>query len=194
MLREHDEVGLREYTRRRMLLGVPEGDAEIVPGHALPLESDMDVHGGVDFRKGCYLGQELTVRTYHTGATRKRLLPLRLYPVGESRAVSGAPQLHEPADLKWVPPPGAASQRPKPAGKVLAALADEAGAAGAAGALGIGLVRLEFAERACWGADARNGELRTTINGEEWLVQADRGEAFGQAESIKPPPPPPEDD
>lgn len=34
----------------------------------------------VDFRKGCYVGQELTVRTYHTGATRKRIVPVRLVP------------------------------------------------------------------------------------------------------------------
>ena len=33
----------------------------------------------VDFRKGCYLGQELTIRTYHTGVIRKRILPLQLF-------------------------------------------------------------------------------------------------------------------
>lgn len=32
----------------------------------------------VDFRKGCYVGQELTVRTYHTGVVRKRILPVAL--------------------------------------------------------------------------------------------------------------------
>jgi folate-binding protein YgfZ len=32
----------------------------------------------VDFRKGCYVGQELTVRTYHTGVIRKRILPVEL--------------------------------------------------------------------------------------------------------------------
>lgn len=34
------------YTLRRMLLGVPEGPAEIIPGSALPMESCMDVMGG----------------------------------------------------------------------------------------------------------------------------------------------------
>ena len=33
---------------------------------------------GVSFHKGCYLGQELTARTHHTGVIRKRILPLRL--------------------------------------------------------------------------------------------------------------------
>ncbi|KAI7869804.1 uncharacterized protein EV154DRAFT_581652, partial [Mucor mucedo] len=33
----------------------------------------------VDFRKGCYVGQELTIRTYHTGVVRKRLVPVQIY-------------------------------------------------------------------------------------------------------------------
>ena len=47
-----------------------------VPG--FPLESNLDFVGGVSFSKGCYLGQELTARTYHTGVTRKRLVPVTL--------------------------------------------------------------------------------------------------------------------
>ena len=31
---------------------------------------------GVSFQKGCYLGQELTARTHHTGIIRKRIMPL----------------------------------------------------------------------------------------------------------------------
>jgi folate-binding Fe-S cluster repair protein YgfZ len=34
----------------------------------------------VDYRKGCYVGQELTVRTYYTGVVRKRILPVLLHP------------------------------------------------------------------------------------------------------------------
>ena len=40
----------------------------------------MDLMGGIDFRKGCYIGQELTARTYHTGVIRKRIMPVRVYP------------------------------------------------------------------------------------------------------------------
>lgn len=67
------------YRIRRYLRGVPEGSAEIVPGQALPQESNMDVMGGIDFRKGCYVGQELTIRTRHRGVVRKRILPCALY-------------------------------------------------------------------------------------------------------------------
>lgn len=37
----------------------------------------------VDFRKGCYVGQELTIRTYHTGVVRKRIVPIQIYKDGE---------------------------------------------------------------------------------------------------------------
>ncbi|KAI1413604.1 Aminomethyltransferase folate-binding domain-containing protein [Hypoxylon sp. FL1857] len=68
------------YRIRRYLLGVAEGQVEIPREQALPLESNMDVSGGIDFRKGCYVGQELTIRTRHRGVVRKRILPCLLYP------------------------------------------------------------------------------------------------------------------
>lgn len=67
------------YQIRRYLNGVAEGTSEIRRDMALPLESNMDVMGGIDFRKGCYLGQELTIRTKHRGVVRKRILPVLLY-------------------------------------------------------------------------------------------------------------------
>ncbi|KAH7038121.1 uncharacterized protein B0I36DRAFT_237964 [Microdochium trichocladiopsis] len=68
------------YRVRRYLHGVPEGQAEILREAALPLEANMDLMGGIDFRKGCYVGQELTIRTKHRGVVRKRILPCVLYP------------------------------------------------------------------------------------------------------------------
>lgn len=67
------------YHLRRMLKGVAEGQDEILSGVSNPQESNMDYMGGIDFRKGCYLGQELTIRTHHTGVVRKRILPLQFY-------------------------------------------------------------------------------------------------------------------
>ncbi|MBW0505976.1 hypothetical protein O181_045691 [Austropuccinia psidii MF-1] len=49
----------------------------------LPFETNLDYHRGVDFRKGCYIGQELTARTYHTGVIRKRLVPIILRKADE---------------------------------------------------------------------------------------------------------------
>jgi folate-binding protein YgfZ len=75
---------LETYQIRRVLRGVPEGQKEILHGSALLQESNIDFMGGVDFRKGCYVGQELTIRTHHTGVVRKRILPVQLYPLDSS--------------------------------------------------------------------------------------------------------------
>lgn len=75
------------YRVRRYLFGVAEGQSELVREAALPLEGNLDVMGGIDFRKGCYVGQELTIRTKHRGVVRKRVLPVMIYdgegPPGE---------------------------------------------------------------------------------------------------------------
>jgi folate-binding Fe-S cluster repair protein YgfZ len=44
------------------------------------MNSNLDIMGGIDFKKGCYVGQELTIRTHHTGVVRRRILPVCLYP------------------------------------------------------------------------------------------------------------------
>lgn len=74
-----DQSSEDAYRIRRYLRGVPEGQDEIVREHALPLESNMDIMNGVDFHKGCYVGQELTIRTKHRGVVRKRILPCVIY-------------------------------------------------------------------------------------------------------------------
>ncbi|KAJ4391302.1 ccr4 associated factor [Gnomoniopsis smithogilvyi] len=71
------------YRVRRYLHGVAEGQSELLRESALPLEGNLDVMGGIDFRKGCYVGQELTIRTKHRGVVRKRVLPVMLYDGAE---------------------------------------------------------------------------------------------------------------
>ena len=66
-----------EYTKLRYQLGIGEGVADLLPGKSFPLECNCDYLHGVSFHKGCYLGQELTARTHHTGVIRKRLMPLK---------------------------------------------------------------------------------------------------------------------
>lgn len=72
------------YTIHRILQGVPDGSNDIWQNQSLPLEANVDFMNGVDFRKGCYVGQELTARTHHTGIVRKRVIPFSFYKVSNS--------------------------------------------------------------------------------------------------------------
>jgi len=204
-----DSASTENYHLHRMLLGVPEGPGEIVPGSALPLESCMDVQGGgpckpvspmddqtdrmtsVDFRKGCYLGQELTVRTYHTGATRKRILPIRLFPLDNppthlssilppSDPSNTGPSVGTGAgtEITYHPPASSASKKPRSAGRILSLHPSVT-------SVGLGLVRLEMVERTRWAGtvvdwmEGEGGRLLANVGGEEWGVWVGRGEAFG---------------
>lgn len=85
-----EEVQEAEYHAWRFRVGVAEGGQEIVAGKALPLEYNLDYLRGVSFHKGCYLGQELTARTHHTGVIRKRVLPLETLDPGGRLPVEAA--------------------------------------------------------------------------------------------------------
>lgn len=73
------EAPASAYTIRRYMKGVAEGQAEIPKDESLPMNCNIDIMGGIDFKKGCYVGQELTIRTHHTGVVRRRILPVGLY-------------------------------------------------------------------------------------------------------------------
>ncbi|XP_022288369.2 iron-sulfur cluster assembly factor IBA57, mitochondrial-like [Crassostrea virginica] len=73
----------REYHIQRYQMGLPEGTLDLPPGNCLPLESNLVFHNGVSFTKGCYIGQELTARSFHTGVIRKRLAPIEFERVPE---------------------------------------------------------------------------------------------------------------
>jgi tRNA-modifying protein YgfZ len=66
-----------DYDAHRIALGVPSGGLDFAYGDAFPHEADMDQLGGVDFAKGCYIGQEVVSRIEHRGIARTRALPIR---------------------------------------------------------------------------------------------------------------------
>jgi folate-binding protein YgfZ len=70
-------VDANEYESHRIALGIPHGGVDFHYGDAFPHEADMDQLGGVDFTKGCYVGQEVVSRMEHRGSARTRTVPVR---------------------------------------------------------------------------------------------------------------------
>jgi len=64
--------GAAAYHRWRVCCAVPEGPADLPVDQVLPLHANLDLLNFVSFTKGCYTGQELTTRTKHRGAVRRR--------------------------------------------------------------------------------------------------------------------------
>ncbi|SIQ79076.1 MULTISPECIES: CAF17-like 4Fe-4S cluster assembly/insertion protein YgfZ [Acidiphilium] len=63
------------YRAHRLALGLPDhGDLE--PDKTLPMEAGFGELHGIDWEKGCYMGQELTARTRYRGLVKRRLIPI----------------------------------------------------------------------------------------------------------------------
>ncbi|KAI0269266.1 hypothetical protein BC834DRAFT_820528 [Gloeopeniophorella convolvens] len=138
----HDEGTPDDYLLHRIVRGVPEGSTDIPPMQAFPMDSNLDVMGGVDFRKGCYVGQELTVRTYHKGVIRKRILPVLLTPptsISPRADSQSRPRLTPGLDIRasTTQTPGESRvPRPRGTGKLLSNI----------DGVGLALLRLEQVE------------------------------------------------
>jgi tRNA-modifying protein YgfZ len=69
-------VDASDYEAHRIALGVPRGGVDFGYGEAFPHEADMDQLGGIDFAKGCYVGQEVVSRMQHRGTARTRTVAI----------------------------------------------------------------------------------------------------------------------
>ncbi len=72
------EASFEAYDRLRLSLGIPDGSRDLVLEKSILLESGFDELNGVDWQKGCYIGQELTARTKYRGLIKKRLMPVQI--------------------------------------------------------------------------------------------------------------------
>jgi folate-binding protein YgfZ len=66
------------YEAHRIACGAPRGGLDFMYGDAFPHETNMDRLHGVDFDKGCYVGQEVVSRMQHRGTARTRIVRLIL--------------------------------------------------------------------------------------------------------------------
>jgi folate-binding protein YgfZ len=69
-------VDTSEYDAHRIALGVPRGGVDFIYGDVFPHDADLDKLGGVDFKKGCFIGQEVVSRVEHRGTARNRIVPV----------------------------------------------------------------------------------------------------------------------
>lgn len=73
------EVGESDaYEAHRIACGTPRGGIDFIYGDAFPHETNMDRLHGVDFDKGCYVGQEVVSRMEHRGTARTRTVRVKL--------------------------------------------------------------------------------------------------------------------
>ncbi|EIN10687.1 Aminomethyltransferase folate-binding domain-containing protein [Punctularia strigosozonata HHB-11173 SS5] len=161
----HDIVTSADYTLHRVLHGVPEGVVDIPPMHALPMDSNLDVMGGLDFRKGCYVGQELTVRTYHTGMVRKRVLPVCIQDLrSETETSALASSIPANLDIKsaiaQTSNPSKPTPRPRGTGKLLTS----------SHGVGLALLRLEHVEGVQRGLLRFTAEAGTEEGARSWRI------------------------
>ena len=63
------------YEAHRLALGVP-GPADWGSETTYPIEANFDLLGGIDFKKGCFVGQETTSRMKRRGQVKSRMLPI----------------------------------------------------------------------------------------------------------------------
>ena len=72
------ETGFDSYDRLRLSLGIPDGSRDLVLEKSILLEAGFYELNGVDWEKGCYIGQELTARTKYRGLVKRRLMPVAI--------------------------------------------------------------------------------------------------------------------
>ena len=142
-------AGPADYDRLRLSLGLPDATRDLISEKSTLLENGFDELNGVDWDKGCYMGQELTARTKYRGLVKKRLMPVRL---------DG-------------PPPAAGTPvmlGERQAGELRSSLATEDGG------IGLALMRLEhMAEAAETGADLIAEGVKVTPVRPDWMVLPD---------------------
>ncbi len=73
-----DEKPFEVWDCKRLELGIPDGSRDMEIEKSTLLECNIDKFKGVDWDKGCYMGQELTARMHYRGLAKRHLYPVRI--------------------------------------------------------------------------------------------------------------------
>ena len=71
-------VYAHDYDEYRLSLGLPDGSRDFEVDRTIALEANFEALNGIDFQKGCFVGQEVTARTKYRGLVKKRLVPVSI--------------------------------------------------------------------------------------------------------------------
>jgi folate-binding protein YgfZ len=83
-----------DWVAQRVAHGIPESGVELIPNDSYILEMDFERLSGVDFRKGCYVGQEVTARMHLKTILKKGLRRVQIdgsAPIGTEITSGGKP-------------------------------------------------------------------------------------------------------
>jgi len=97
-LNDFAESGNDAYDLLRLSLGMADGARDLIVEKALLMENGFDELNGIDWDKGCYMGQETTARTKHRNLVKKRLMPVRVdgpLPAAGTPVFSGDKEIGE---------------------------------------------------------------------------------------------------
>lgn len=89
----------KQYHMLRSLLGYAETQTELEG--KLPLNLNTHLLNGISFKKGCYLGHELTQRTYHSGVLRRSLVPFKISSEPNDDLFNPYNDLQPDASFNW---------------------------------------------------------------------------------------------
>ncbi|APG83931.1 aminomethyltransferase protein [Sinorhizobium americanum CCGM7] len=89
------DASVADYDRLRIEAGIAVSERDYPLQDAFPHDVLMDLNGGLSFRKGCYVGQEVVSRMQHRGTARRRVVIVsgqaELPPTGTSLSIGGRP-------------------------------------------------------------------------------------------------------
>ncbi len=90
------------FRAHRLSLGIFEGAGELGQDQILWLETNAEELGGVDYDKGCYIGQENTARMHYRNKVNRRLVAVPLARADDKRQRAALPDLGLSIELRRV--------------------------------------------------------------------------------------------
>jgi len=79
-----------DYDLHRLSLGVPDSTWDFGTEQMFPADTNMDTLNGVDYKKGCFIGQEVVSRMHRKAVVRKRMRAVKLSGSAQKAAKAGA--------------------------------------------------------------------------------------------------------